>query len=241
MSTSLGTGSVLVMSWTERAADRSPLMQQWRSRNVRQMQIMVDAAKRLIAQKGSSFTTQELAREAGVALQTFYRHFGGKDQLLLATMEDLHATNAAHYAAAASHLPDPLARLRYYVTAMLATLDGEAAARQPPQFISAEHWRLHQLFPAEMTLATQPIVDLFTRELRAAQQDGLIAPSDVDRSAELMVMLIRTVYHHYAFNARTEPTAAIAEHVWEFCVQGIGGRLDAGGQAGAGEGEGAVP
>jgi AcrR family transcriptional regulator len=201
-------------------------MQQWRSRNVRQMQIMVEAAKRLIAQKGSSFTTQELAREAGVALQTFYRHFGGKDQLLLATLEDLHAEMAAEYAASARDLPDPLARLHYYITTILAHLDATGPATQQPQFITAEHWRLHQLFPEEMTLATQPTVDLFASEIRAAKDQGLIAPTDVESSAELMVMLVRAVYHHYAFKATTEPPAAIAEHVWEMCLQGIGGRTE---------------
>lgn len=243
MNTETATGgSVSVMSWTERAADRSPLMQQWRSRNVRQMKIMVEAARRLIAQKGSSFTTQELAREAGVALQTFYRHFGGKDQLLLATIEDMHAEMSERYAADARDLPGPLARLHYYVTSALEGLDGTGAAARAPQFITAEHWRLHQQFPEEMTLATQPIVDLFARELRAAQEQGLIAPSDVDRSAELMVMLVRTVYHHYAFKAKNEPAAAIAEHVWELCLQGIGGRIDQAAQAeNAGDGGDAMP
>lgn len=221
-----GDGSVFVMSWTERAADRSPLMRQTRSRNVRQMQIMVEAAKRLIARKGYSFTTQELAREAGVALQTFYRHFGGKDQLLLATIEDLHATTAEDYAAATRDLPDPLARLHYYVTAALAGLDAVGEDARSPQYMTAEHWRLHQLFPEEMAFATQPTVDLFARELRAAREQGLVAPSNVERSAELMVILVRTVYHHYAFKAKPEPAAAIAEHVWELCLQGVGGRLD---------------
>jgi len=214
-------------SWTERAVNRSPLMQQWRSRNVRQMEIMVEAAKRLIARKGSSFTTQELAREAGVALQTFYRHFGGKDQLLLATLEDLHATHAAQYEAAARGLPDPLARLRYYVFAALTTLDGmDPASQTPAQYITAEHWRLHQGFPEEMVLVTQPITDLFARDIRAAQEQGLIGPSEVDRSAELMVMLVRTVFHQYAFAKRNEPMTAIAEHVWELCLQGVGGRTE---------------
>jgi AcrR family transcriptional regulator len=211
---------------TERAAERSPLMRERRSRNVRQMQIMVEAAKRLIARKGSGFTTQELAREAGVALQTFYRHFGGKDQLLLATMEDLHTTNAAGYAAAARDLPDPLARLHYYVVAALTTLDSPDPLVQPPRFVTAEHWRLHQLFPEEMALATQPTIDLFASDLRAAQEQGLIALTDVDRSAELMVMLVRTVYHHYAFKSTEETPAAIAEHVWEFCLTGIGGKTE---------------
>ena len=214
-------GTVAVMSWTERAADRSPLVQQWRSRNVRQMKIMVEAAKRLIAQKGYGFTTQELAREAGVALQTFYRHFGGKDQLLLATMEDMHAEMAVQYEEAARDLPDPLARLRHYVMLILRQLGG--AGPGGAQFITVEHWRLHQVFPEEMAHATQPTVDLFAREIRAAQEQGLIAPSDVTHSAELMVMTVRTVYHHYAFAKTNEPTEVIAEHVWKFCLSGIGG------------------
>jgi TetR/AcrR family transcriptional regulator len=218
-------------SWTERAADRSPTVQQWRSRSVRQMQLMVEAAKRLIARKGYSFTTQELASEAGVALQTFYRHFGGgKDQLLLATIEDLHARQAEDWAAAARDLPGPLARLRYYITDTLARLDSTAADPGGPRFMAAEHWRLHQLFPEEMTIATQPTVDLFARELRAAQEQGLITPSDVDRSAELMVVLVRTAYHHYAFT-KADPMA-IAEQVWELCLRGVGGQLGQPGRAG---------
>jgi AcrR family transcriptional regulator len=199
-------------------------MQHWRSRNVRQMKVMVDAAKRLIAERGTGFTTQELAREAGVALQTFYRHFGGKDQLLLATMEDMHAEMVAQYEAAARDLPDPLARLHYYVTQALAGLDAPGTGAMTAQFITAEHWRLHQVSPDEMTLATQPMVDLFAREIQAAQEQGQLAPSDVTQSAELMVMIVRTVYHHYAFAKKSESAAAIAEHVWEFCLAGIGGR-----------------
>jgi AcrR family transcriptional regulator len=201
-------------------------MQQSRSRNVRQMRIMVDAARRLIAQKGSGFTTQELAREAGVALQTFYRHFGGKDQLLLAALEDMHAEHAVAYEEAAGDIANPLDRLHFYVTLALSGLDEAGPGAMTPQFITAEHWRLHQLFPQDTMLATQPTVDLFARELRAAQEQGLLATTDATRSAELMVMIVRTVYHHYAFVAKTESAGQIAEHVWEFCLSGIGGRAE---------------
>lgn len=224
MNAPAGTRTVSGMAWAERAADRSPLVQQWRSRNVRQMQIMVEAARRLIARKGSSFTTQELAREAGVAVQTFYRHFGGKDQLLLATIEDLHVTQAAEYERAAGDLPDPLARLHYYVTAVLTSLDTTGPAASGPQFITAEHWRLHQLFPDEMTLATQPVTDLFARELESAREQGLITLPDVRQGADLMVTLVRSVYHQYAFARKDESAAELAERVWQFCLQGIGGR-----------------
>jgi AcrR family transcriptional regulator len=219
----MNTGSVSAMSWSERAADRSPLVQRWRSRNMQQTKVMVDAAKRLISEKGTKFTTQELVQEAGVAIQTFYRHFGGKDQLLLAVIEDLHAENARLYEQAAQALPDPVARLRYYVKSALSRLDAEGQAGAGARFITAEHWRLHQLYPEEMSHATQPFTDLLARELRAAREAGLLAPADVNHDAKLMTMLVRSVYHHYAFAAKNEPAEAIAGHVWEFCLAGIGG------------------
>ena len=212
-------------SWAERAADRSPVLQQRRSRNMRQIEAMVEAAKRLILRNGAGFTTQEVAREAGVAQQTFYRYFKGKDQLLLAVMEDLHATNAGLFEEAARDLPGPLARLRYYIGAALETLDTANPAMRPAQYITAEHWRLHQLYPEEMVRVGQPVAELFARQLRAASEQGLITSSDPDRAAEMMVMLVRAVYHHYAFQDRSEPTAAIADRVWEMCLHGIGGRL----------------
>ncbi len=190
---------------------------------MQQTKVIVDAAKRLISEKGAKFTTQELVAEAGVAMQTFYRHFGGKDQLLLAVIEDLHAEQVPVYEAAARELPDPVARLRYSVKAVLSGLEDKGRAGAGPRFITAEHWRLYQLYPEEMGSATQPFTDLLARELRAAQEAGLLAPADVNRDAELMAMLVRTVYHQYAFAARKEPAEAIAEHVWEFCLAGIGG------------------
>ena len=70
-------------------------MQRTRARQIEQAQAIVAAARRLIAERGERFTTQELVKEAGVALQTFYRLFGGKDQLLLAVFEDLIAESCA--------------------------------------------------------------------------------------------------------------------------------------------------
>ena len=47
------------------------------------------AGRILIATNGADFTTQAVIQEAGVALQTFYRYFKSKDQLLLALIGDL--------------------------------------------------------------------------------------------------------------------------------------------------------
>jgi AcrR family transcriptional regulator len=199
------------------------MVQRWRTRNIEQMKVIVDAARRLVAQKGTRFTTQELVREAGVAIQTFYRHFESKDQLLLAVLEDIITEEAARYEEAARELPDPVARLRYYVQVALSSLASDGTGEGGPRFITAEHWRLHQLFPEETERATQPFAGLLARELRAAQQAGLLTTTDPDRDAGLMNILVRSAYHHYAYASQQEPAGAIAERVWEFCLAGIGG------------------
>jgi AcrR family transcriptional regulator len=223
------------VSWAERAADRSPSVQRSRLRTIQQAKLIVLAARRLVDEKGDQFTTQELAREAGVALQTFYRHFPGKDQLLVAVIEDLIAESAEGYAAGARDLPDPVARLHYYITRLLSGLaaarDGLAAdgpdradaSQSGPRFVSAQHWRLHQRFPADMAHAIQPITDLFVTELRAAQDAGLLHPTDVDRDAALLTKLVMAVYHHYAFAPPDEPVEAITDHFWRFCLAAVGG------------------
>jgi AcrR family transcriptional regulator len=210
------------VSWAERAADRSPLVNRSRARSIAQAKSMVDAARRLIAERGERFTTQELVKEAGVALQTFYRHFEGKDQLLLAVLEDTIAEGAADFEAGAAHLSSPVDRLHSYITTALGSLhqgDGVVA-----RFITAEHWRLLQLFPEEMAYVTKPVTDLILREIVTAQADGLIHPADPERAAWLITKLTMAAFHHYAFATGDEGAATVGDDVWTFCLQALGGQ-----------------
>jgi AcrR family transcriptional regulator len=194
------------------------------------VKVIVDAARRLIRTKGSGFTTQELTKEAGVALQTFYRHFAGKDQLLLAVFEEEITAGTARLDAAARELPDPVARLRLLITSSLVSLhdpDGDLA-HDPigylgPRFVTAEHWRLHQLFPDEMARINQPFADLVERELREAAAAGLLRPSDPVHDAWFVMKLVMSTYHHYAFVAADESRADVAERLWAFCLTAFNG------------------
>ena len=99
-------------AWAARAADRSPSVQRSRARSVQQARVIVEAARRLIDEKGENFTTQELIKEAGVALQTFYRHFGSKDELLLAVLEENVEQGVDEMEAIAARESDPVEQLR---------------------------------------------------------------------------------------------------------------------------------
>ena len=173
-------------------------------------------------QRKGDFTTQELVKEAGVALQTFYRYFESKDQLLVAVLEDLIGSQTRAREAEATEVSDPVARLRFYVTWPLRTL-GHLHAVGTAQAITADHWRLQQLFPDDMAQVDRPLVELIERTLIEARDAGALSPRDPGRDARLIIELVRTMFHHYAFASLDRPIDEIAEHLWSFCLRAVGG------------------
>jgi len=215
--------------WAGRVADRSPTVQRSRTRSVEHAKSIVDAARRLIAVDGIAFTTRQLAEEAGVAMKTFYRHFPGKDELLLAVFEDTIVERMGQMEAAGSRFPDPVDRLHFYVTSSInrlgasADLDRAAEAR----FITAEHWRLHQLFPDEMTTIDMGFANLVEKEIRRAVDAGDLRSTSPDRDAWFVMKLVMSVYHNYAFATPHSRVEDIAEELWSFCLTAMRGGVDA--------------
>jgi AcrR family transcriptional regulator len=211
-------------AWAERAAERSPLVQRSRSRSVRQARVIVDAARRLMMRQGE-FTTQELVKEAGVALQTFYRAFPGKNELLLALIEDAIGEEAATLEAQGRAIDDPIARLHLYVTHPLQGLTNDHS-RVAARAHTAEHWRLYQLFPTEIEQASAPLIDLVQQTIIEARSKGLLRPGDAERDAWLALHLVRAVWFHYAFAPLERSIEEITEYLWSFCLQALGGHAD---------------
>jgi TetR/AcrR family transcriptional regulator len=210
--------------WVERAVQRSAAVQRSRLRIAKQVRQMLDAAGRLIASKGDEFTTQELCAEAGVALQTFYRYFASKDELVLAVLGDAMTESCKRLVQDAVDLPDSLARLKYYLTATLERLDGNGRSAATSRFIVSMRWRLHRLFPSELAEAEQPFVDLLRNEVTAAMAAGLLNPPDPEWDSWFLTELLRSVYHYYAF-ASTEggELDVVKERLWRFCLTALGG------------------
>jgi AcrR family transcriptional regulator len=211
------------LPWAERAADRSPAVQRSRARQIEQATVIVQAARRLIDARGERFTTQELVKEAGVALQTFYRLFAGKDQLLLAVFEDMIAEYCAQAEAAARDVPDPVERLRLYVTGAVRAVLAGGADGVGPRFVTSEHWRLYQLFPAEMAHATQSFTDLVAREVAAAAEEGSLRPAHPERDAWFVTNLVMAVFHHYAYADAASDSVEVGDELWSFCCRALGG------------------
>ena len=182
---------------------------------------LLAAAHRLVLERGENFTTQDLIKEADVALQTFYRHFGGKDQILLAVLADLIKGHCEALAKQGQSIKDPVERLHAYITGTLATVGAPGAAGA--RFMTSQHWRLHQEFPDELAAATKPFADLVQGELEAGRDQGLLHPRDPEHDAWIINKLVMSVFHHYAFVEDDPRAATVAEDIWQFCFAAVGG------------------
>ena len=221
------SASVSPVSWVDRAVERSAAVQRSRMRIAEQVRVMLDAARRLIADKGDEFTTQELVTEAGVALQTFYRYFASKDELLLAVIGDAMVDACERWAAAAAEMPDPLDRVRYLLTTTFERLEGDPQNTAMSRFVVSTRWRLHRQFPKELAEAEKPFVDLLRTEVNAAVKAGLINPPDPEWDSWFLTELVRAVYHFYAFAEHPEGELdLVKERMWQFCLSALGGRAN---------------
>lgn len=188
------------------------------------MRQILDAAGRLIATGGDEFTTQELCAEAGVALQTFYRYFASKDELLLAVIGDAMTDACERWEQAAAEMTDPLTRLRYYLTSTLARLGGTGEDAAKARFVVSTRWQLHRNFAEELAEAEQPFVDLLRGEVDAAIKAGLLNPPDPQWDSWFVAGLARSVFHFYAFATPVDgELERVTESLWRFCLGALGG------------------
>ena len=163
-------------------------------------------------------------KEAGVALQTFYRLFAGKDQLLLAVFEDLIAEQLrAVRGSSPRRSPTRSTRLHFYITEALhvARRRRRRATSRPgssPPSTGGCTSSSRRRWPARRN----PSPTSWPRQLELAAADGLLAPADPQRDAWFVAKLVMAVFHHYAFSDGELDTEEIGEQLWRFCRTALG-------------------
>src|ERR1700730_8559031 len=97
-------------TWKQRAVERSTRAAKLRAEQ--RVQRFLDAAQAIMVEKGNTdFTVQEVVERSRQSLRSFYQHFDGKHELLLALFEDALRRATDQIRAAASGQSDPLDRL----------------------------------------------------------------------------------------------------------------------------------
>lgn len=150
----------------------------------------------------------DIVRESGLSNQAFYRHFDGKDALLLALLADGRDRLARTIERRMTRATSPDDRVRAWVGAVLdQARDPNAAAATRPFVANGE--RLALEYPIEV----------------ARSRDQLVEPL----AATVGATNARAVYHvamgavHDALATRRVPTRREVDTIAEFAVKGCSG------------------
>ena len=208
-------------TWKQRAVERSTRAAKLRAEQ--RVQRFLDAAQVIITEKGSTdFTVQEVVDRSRQSLRSFYQHFDGKHELLLALFEDALRRATEQIRAAAIGQADPLDRLKVAVQLLFELSRPDPIARRPlftdfaPQLLLTH--------PAEVRGAHAPLLSLLSELLTEAAAAGeLRADVNPRRSAALTMQTVMFVAQSAVVSEEDDLPVITADEVWEFCARGFAG------------------
>ena len=203
------------LGWQDRALDRT--LADARARDVERMERCVAAARELATETTSAnFTVAQIAAKARLSLKSFYRCFPGKDELLLALLEDDSEIGARVLAQRVADRATPEAALHACVTELFALIV-DSGQYGYASVLVREHRRLSEHYPLELRVALAPLVELLAHHIDAA-----IDSRDARRDAETMFRILLGGIDDVVVGRVTD-ARELAEYLWHFCWSGLTG------------------
>ena len=213
------------LAWQRRVVDRS-LAKAVRRTLDRGAELVLAAAS-LLEQTGSdSFTVQDVADTAGLNLRHLYLYFDGKDDLLLAVLEEAMVSFARLLRQSIEDIDGPAERLAAAI--YLALRFGERSPQKLNLGLGRLRLRLQQVSPQQLAVAQAPLTEFFALLVRAAAEAGEVDAPDADAGA----YTILTVIHGYGLSRSlgSEVSLELPTVSWlvTYALRGMDAKLPAG-------------
>jgi AcrR family transcriptional regulator len=179
---------------------------------------LIDAAVAVMRRSGSlDPRVGDIVRASGLSNQAFYRHFRGKDELLLAVLDDGQRRLVGYLEARMARVGPGAPRVRAWIEGVLEQArNDEAAANTRPFAMNGA--RLADGFPEQSAHSRELVV----APLRLAVAD---AGGDPQRDADAIYQLAFG-FMNDALARRARPSNADVAHVVAFALAGISSKED---------------
>ena len=206
-------------AWKQRAVERSTRAAKLRAEQ--RVQRFLDAAQAIITKDGTTdFTVQQVVDVSKQSLRSFYQHFDGKHELLLALFEDALRRATDQIRAAAQVQEDPLDRVKVAVQLLFELSRPDPAARRP--LFTEFAPRLLISHPTEVRGAHAPLLTLLTELLTEAAEAGKLRPGvNPRRAAALTMQTVMFVAQSAVMSDSDDLPVLNADEVWDFCARGF--------------------
>jgi AcrR family transcriptional regulator len=216
-----GDLGVAEQTWRDRAVERS--LRSARAKAVSRSDRFIQAATEILSETGrTDFTVQELIERSKTSLRSFYQHFSGKEELLLALFEEIISNSVVEWRAEIEELPDSLTALRLLVGVIHA--QAGPAGNTMNRALSVYHLQLAESRPAEYARVLAPLRELILDLVNQAVDEGTFR-SDIEPETLAMIMMQTVVGAAHMHALGTEPSGIPldTQRLWEFCIGGLVG------------------
>jgi AcrR family transcriptional regulator len=193
------------------------------------VQRFLDAALELLSSPaGDDFTVQNVVDRSGLSLRSFYHHFAGKYELMLALFEEGIRASAEHLHTEIEPISDPLERLQRFTTEYYRMCrSGDVQSDRPLPVRSVGNFAHTLMFdhPQEASAAFAPLVLLLRQVLEDAATAGAIR-SDLDAEQVAGVILQAIMFNAFATTitgTRTDELPDRGDLLWALLIGGLTG------------------
>lgn len=204
------------MGWKARSLERS--LEVAKARSLERGSRFVAAARELALESQQlDFTVQEVVARSELSLRSFYQHFEGKEELLLALYEELVSDAARRAAAKIESIGEPIEQLRVLVCRFYATRGAF------PSPLDREIQRILQDRPGDVRLALEPLVALFAEVIQRAIEAGIVREGSARDHAVhlLLVVMAHTQARSKELMGHGWPVFS-REQLWVYCRRSLG-------------------
>lgn len=165
-------------------------------RSIEKKQRIKDAALKLMSEKGYFATSSnEIAREAGVSIGTFYSYFKDKKELYAELVDDIYT--AVLTPINLNELPDDLSieeTVQLYVTAVFRGHEYQTAFQREISSLSEQS----DEFRAIEIVHKSNILHVFSEALKAYREE--LKPQDLETSTYIILTTVEAVIHDTLFH-----------------------------------------
>jgi AcrR family transcriptional regulator len=194
------------------------------------VQAFIDAGLELLSDPDAGdITVQNVVDRSGLSLRSFYQHFAGKYELVLAVFEESIRRTAFHLHQQVDEATDPLARLEIFVTEYYRLCRSQTPRRSdqrlPARAVGQFAYQLLFDHPQEASHAFTPLVSLLQGLLEdAAVAGGIQAGRDFEDVAGLILQAIMfNAFSSTITGSTTDEVAGRGELFWEVLLNGLAG------------------
>lgn len=213
------------VEWRSRVVGRS--LGPAADKAVQRGRALITGAARLIQRSGGDdFTMQELANEAGLSLGLVYQLFSGKDDLLVALVEEAQVVLARLIERHAARWSNPLEKLGaalYFATDPRQHTDQHYNAAVARYVI-----RVSLSAPEQLGQARRPVIDVVTTLIDQARHAGQLDDCDPPLAAAAILLAYISYEHNILLGSSIGAPIPPNEQFIRFCLLGIGARLPVG-------------